>query len=506
MKFQIENSAISAYKRLSYEPWYAFAEFVDNSTQAYFNHQKELARLFELTGQRLTIKIVYEPDNNFIVIEDNSIGMNELDLINALKVGQPPLDPSGRSRYGLGMKTAACWFGDNWMIRTKKLNEREGHEVYIDVNKIASNDIDLMHNTFSAEESSHYTIIKITNLNRQFKGRTLGKIRDYLASMYRFDFSQYGLQLYWNGELLSWESFDEKLYITADGVRFKKHFEFQINEKKVSGWVGVLGAGHGSRRHAGFSIIQNWRVIQGWPNGYKPISIFGDQEDGSNDLINQRVIGEIFLEGFSVSHTKDRIVWESDDEDKLDEMLGRICKDAKDLATTLRFKEGESNLISKFRYEALTHFEKELKSSEISNYIRNVDPYPEKIIKASFDRATENVLEENNAALEASIGFANNEILVSIYFNEKSEFEPYVLTELTVQENKVLVIINVLHPHFQEMLSADAVLNFIRHCVYDGVSEWKCLKISGEIKPYTVKFLKDGLLRVPLEIKMNKAT
>ena len=267
-----------------------------------------------------------------------------------------------------------------------------------------------------------------------------------------------------------------------------------------------MGSGFGSRRHAGFSIVQNWRIIQGWPNGYKPISIFGDQEDGSNDLVNQRVVGELFLEGFSVSHTKDRIVWEDDDEDQLDEMLGKFCKDARELAITLRFtKDSETDLLARFKFEALTYFEKELKSNEILNYIKSVQPYPEKIIKASFSRSSENVIQENEPTLEATIGSENDKILVVIYFNEKSEFEPYVLTELTISENKVIVIINVLHPHFQEMLSSDSILNFIRHCVYDGIAEWKCLKFRGELSPYTIKLLKDGLLRIPFEIKSSKS-
>ena len=42
MKFEIENNIISSYKRLSYDPWYAFAEFVDNSTQAYFDNKEIL--------------------------------------------------------------------------------------------------------------------------------------------------------------------------------------------------------------------------------------------------------------------------------------------------------------------------------------------------------------------------------------------------------------------------------------------------------------------------------
>lgn len=39
MQIQIGLDVISSYKRLAYTPWYAIAEFVDNSTQSYFDHK-----------------------------------------------------------------------------------------------------------------------------------------------------------------------------------------------------------------------------------------------------------------------------------------------------------------------------------------------------------------------------------------------------------------------------------------------------------------------------------
>ena len=35
-------SVYATYRRLSYQPWYAIAEFVDNSTQSYYDHRAEL--------------------------------------------------------------------------------------------------------------------------------------------------------------------------------------------------------------------------------------------------------------------------------------------------------------------------------------------------------------------------------------------------------------------------------------------------------------------------------
>lgn len=502
MKFEIANNVILSYKRLSYEPWYAFAEFVDNSTQAYFHHKSDLDPIFKKTGEKLKIEILYDRHADYIKITDNSIGMNEPELDKALKVGTPPDNPDGRSKYGLGMKTAACWFGNLWTLETKKLNAGKAYKVTIDVNAIghAEGETNLIPEVIDSTLEQHYTILTISNLNRKLIGRTLTKIKEYLGSIYRFDL-QAGIEILWNGELLVWHGFDDELYTSPEGFKYKKEFEFEINHKPVSGWVGVLGRGFGSRKKAGFSIIQNKRVIQGWPTAFKPSSIFGEQEDGSNDLVNQRVVGELTLDKFSVSHTKDKIVWEDEEEDQLDTKLGQVCADARELARTLRFHaDPVENPLPIIKEGALNLFTAELKSAQLSDYLTTVQPFPEKIIESSFKNTSDSARGEDEPDLKVDIGSGNDTIHVKVYFNEKSEFEPYVLTEMTIEDNKVVIIINMLHPHIKEMTQEETLLNFFRHCVYDGVAEWKAIKLRGSIQPYTVKFLKDGLLRVPYQI------
>lgn len=504
MKFEIENNVIASYKRLSYDAWFAFAEFVDNSTQSYFDNKIKLDKSFAKNNEKLKVTINYNANDDSIIIIDNSIGMNEVDLDRALKVGKPPEHPNGRSKYGLGMKTAACWFGDIWSIKTKKLGEINGVEIKIDVDEIAKKvgEVNIKPKTFVGKLEDHYTILTISNLNRKFVGRTLGKIRDFLSSIYRFDFSNYGLELYWNGTKLEWIGLENKLYIGFDGQKAKKEFEFEINNKKVKGWVGVIGKG-GGRKMSGFALIQNNRVIQ---NNFKPSRVFGEQEDGSNDLVNQRLTGELFLDKFSVSHTKDKIVWEQNEEEELDIKLADICAEMRELALTLRFKkENIIDVFSQYKEEAITLLSSELKSSELTNYLTTIQPIPEKIIVATDKKLSEKVQSINDPVLEVSIGTDGDKITVLLYFNENSEFEPYVLTETTIEQNKVIVIINMLHPHIQDMHSSETLTNFIRHCIYDGVAEWKAIKLRGSIQPQTIKFLKDGLLRIPFAIKSHMA-
>jgi hypothetical protein len=103
--------AIDAYSRLSYTMWFALAEFVDNSTQSRLNYGDLVDQLLQSEEQPLTVDIIHNRQTKEITIRDNSIGMTRNDLVAALRIAQPTSDSNGRSKYGMGMKTAACWIG-----------------------------------------------------------------------------------------------------------------------------------------------------------------------------------------------------------------------------------------------------------------------------------------------------------------------------------------------------------------------------------------------------------
>ena len=44
---------ISSYKRLAYTPWHAIAEFVDNSTQSFFDNMEDLGKQLESEEEKL---------------------------------------------------------------------------------------------------------------------------------------------------------------------------------------------------------------------------------------------------------------------------------------------------------------------------------------------------------------------------------------------------------------------------------------------------------------------
>jgi hypothetical protein len=54
-----------------------------------------------------------------------------------------------------------------------------------------------------------------------------------------------------------------------------------------------------------------------------------------------------------------------------------------------------------------------------------------------------------------------------------------------------------------QLKNKESILNFIRHCVYDAVAEWKTYFKIGKIEPDTIKDFKDKLLRIPFEIEKH---
>ena len=68
MEIKFGSEIILSYKRLSYTLWYAIAEFVDNSTEAYLRTKKTLDPVLQEQHQKLTIKIEYSESDDKITI------------------------------------------------------------------------------------------------------------------------------------------------------------------------------------------------------------------------------------------------------------------------------------------------------------------------------------------------------------------------------------------------------------------------------------------------------
>jgi hypothetical protein len=123
MELVLGYELLESYKRLPYKAWYALAEFIDNSTQSYRNHEDEMKHQFDEEDDMLRISVEFKngKTEGYLIIKDNAYGMNEDVLRKALILGRRPENRSERSKYGMGLKTAAFWFGDAWEVTTTEL-------------------------------------------------------------------------------------------------------------------------------------------------------------------------------------------------------------------------------------------------------------------------------------------------------------------------------------------------------------------------------------------------
>ena len=491
MELVFGSEAIKSYKRLAYKEWYAIAEFVDNATQAYFDNHEVLDAAYAEEGAGLFVSLVYDRANDTLTIKDNSIGMNRQDLENALKIaGHHPKEGS-RCKYGMGMKTSAIWFGDEWEIKTKKLGDKVELSVVIDVEKVAAGETDLAVTERPVDsEKDHYTEITIRKLRGKINGRKVGKIKQYLASIYRCDICDKSLKLTWQESPLDWEGFDARILRDDKGQRYKLDLDFEVEGKKVTGWVAVLESG--GREYAGFSVFQNRRVIKGYPAAWRPEIIFGSTE-GSNDLINQRITGELHLDGFEVSHTKDEITFLGNEEEELQKALLERCDPYMKKAKELR-KTGDRRVPTEVKVDdAVNQVVTDLSNEEIIAALDLFEvPSPEVIAYTK-----ETILGEVEKTKHYKVKIGNNDLILRVS-RDMSPNDPYCTLDYS-PEASLVIVVNLAHPYIT--LLNHHLTDFLRQCVFDGLAECKVNNgTPGPVHPDRIRLMKDSLLRVTYRI------
>lgn len=494
-ELSVGPKAIDAYSRLSYTMWFALAEFVDNSTQSRLNYEKLVDELLNSEGRPLTVSIVHNRQTKEITIEDNSIGMTKADLIAALKIANPTKDSNGRSKYGMGMKTAACWIGAMWTVTTCEWGSGEEWTATVNVDAIANSGakVPLTMRTVGTDE--HYTRITITNLRRVIQKRSEETIKTYLGSMYMFDLrpddkGQVALKLTYNGEEVAPPQ-DSDWDTDPYGTVMKRELpEFVIDDKTINGWIGVLRKG--GRKFGGFSLFQNGRQIQGFPNAWKPKAIFGGVDDeGANNLVAQRLTGVLQLDGFVVSHTKDAILFEGEEEDKLEQFLVKETKAYADYAKSRR-GPGRGQKWSKDQVRDLVKsMQDEFTSTEIKDALNNAAlPPPETLAANNQQQLKSLTVEDEIGRLEIL-----PDLKVIISLKETSEWEPHVTFVPGAEAGVLHVIINGQHPYYQTLEAKDSINECVQQYIFDAVAEFKASKLVSRVNPDSVRRLKHDLLR-----------
>ena len=307
---------LSVLSHLNYKPWFAIAEFVDNAIQSFLDYRKEIECV---DGNDAKLRVAIELDSSEggrLVVRDNAAGIHEADYPYAFRPAEVPANTSGLSEFGMGMKSAACWFSPDWIVRTTALGELEEKTVHFDISQIVEDNLEeLTVESRPSQPNAHFTEIILSNLHKPPQGRTVGKIREHLASIYRVFIRDGLLELRFGDEVLSYSQprilcapFHEKASETPRLWRKEIDFDFGTG-LRARGFAALRETA--STSHAGFALFRRNRLIQGSADeGYRPKLIFRNP----NSYTYQRLFGELHLEGFDVSHTKDGFQWNENED------------------------------------------------------------------------------------------------------------------------------------------------------------------------------------------------
>jgi hypothetical protein len=341
-------SILSVLRHLNYKPWFALAEFVDNAIQSYVENKSTLQGLY---GEKYKLRVSIAVDTSSpgrIVVRDNAAGIVRDAFPRAFRPAVVPPNRTGLSEFGIGMKSAACWFSPRWQVRTKAVGESVERTVRFDIDRIVRDEIEELDiEERPAKDSDHYTEIALQDLHHVPVGRSLGKIKEHLADIYRCFIRKGILELKFGTDILTYEEppiLQAPFYKDTKGPAqlWRKDINFELGGGlAVKGFAALRDPGNYSR--SGFSLFRRERLIEGsGEEGYRPAIIFGTS--GSSSYARLRLFGELHLEGFEVSHTKDGFRWDENEEPFLELLKEHLDTDELPL---LRQCENYRSLASK---------------------------------------------------------------------------------------------------------------------------------------------------------------
>jgi hypothetical protein len=314
---------LAIFRYIKYKPWYAMAEYVDNAIDSYLKNRKALEATDADWFYQLKIDIEFNLEDNFIRISDNAAGIRGTDLERALRMAVRPPDRAGLSEFGMGMKAASCWFSPMWSVETQALGEQVKRKVIFDVQRIVENEtIELDTNPLPSISGAHFTNIYLGDVYSMPTQHGIAKIREHLSSIYR-DFIREDklfdrVIITVNGKELKYKAplaliappFADK---SAEPIKWRKELDFTCaGGQRVTGFAAIYPTAR--TKEAGFALLRRGRVVEGsFDEPYRPAKIFG----APGSFYSQRIYGELHLDGFTASFTKDGVQWNDTEDDFL---------------------------------------------------------------------------------------------------------------------------------------------------------------------------------------------
>jgi hypothetical protein len=316
----------SVFEAVDYKAWFALAEFVDNSIQSWLD--AIAAGTIDEADGPLQINIdASSGDGGFIRIVDNAGGIPLSRFPTAFEIGSPPPDPTGLSVYGIGMKSAGCWFANQFRITTAALGDSYERVIEYDFPQIIRDGLETLdYLERSQPEPWHGTEVLLTDLKNPIQASTHAKVRSHLTSIYRNFVRDGQVLLTYNGDPLVYS--DPEILVAQDvrepegaAIAWRKDVDLTLSTgERVTGFAAIRRVGRAAG--SGFSLYRNRRVITGLEDDpWRPTEIFGY----GNSYRSQRIFGELHLEKVKVAYSKNGFVWQASGEELIERL--RECLD-----------------------------------------------------------------------------------------------------------------------------------------------------------------------------------
>jgi hypothetical protein len=517
------------FPSLRYTAWVALGEMVDNSIQSYLQNKE---RLLEIEGKDYKLQVdidIVRGDDPQITLIDNAAGIYTADFERAFTPAAPPLDKTGISQYGIGMKSSACWYSKNFTVRTKALDEPVIRIVNFDIPHIVANDTEDL--DIQEEENLnpklHGTRITLRNLNQPAPSAgSASRLRSYLRSMYR-DFLRTGeLVLTIDGErqepiTYSWLS--APYWPTDNGpvdentvYEWKKEFEIELNESHnpknendpapvIRGFVGILDKG--DTKKAGFSLLWRRKVVQGAGNFadspddlYRPSIIFG----GSNSYERQRIVGELDVSELKVTSFKDSIIWgEGQEEEALKKIKKVLNADPNPLIKMARnFRANDNSRTARVKVQGTLEDVVDATTRAL------VDSNASEVLGDDFENVDRSEIPEPPRDSDVQVIQRHMRLIpqfkTDIILEVKDQSDDLSWLRVRPEDNKWIVTLNRDHPFMQSFTIADpdSLEPVLRIALAIGIAEIQGLS-SGFEKAGTLRLAINDILRYYLSSRSD---
>ncbi|MBQ6038012.1 MAG: ATP-binding protein [Bacteroidaceae bacterium] len=434
-------------------PSHVLAEFIDNAIQSYQDHKSVLKALEPDYKLRVEVNLEWDSNNenraSKITIRDNAGGIGEKKFVDAFKLAHTPDDNTGLNEYGMGMKTAALWLGETWSVESSAIGEDVSRKIIFDLNRVMADDLKTLPVTHKPNYlNDHYTLVSITSPTKNIPSiKSLQKIKDELASIYRKYLRNNEIQIIVNDTILT---FEDPVILTApfhkktgqpegDKLLWRKEIDFRFGKYRANGFIALLNTMQQTKN--GLVLLRRGRVVVGAETDgrYFPKALFGSV--GSPRY--KRMFGELELEGFDVTFNKNDIQDRENLEMLMDALKSVIHTKEFDLYTQAdNYREDER--IKQIKKIVKAHNTSKDKNTKIEI---ETNPIPESLLPETPTLVVNEPLVINQ--YEDNFAVNGIQYTLKVQFVDDAKDLVYLSLDYT-DEHAIICNINTNHPYFDQ--------------------------------------------------------